>query len=604
MSGSSTTVLLVLVGSIALFLSNRLRPDLVAILTLMALVLTRSVTTEEALAGFSSTAVIAVAALLVLGAGLVRTGVVQCIADCLNRLAGESRNRLLLSSTALPGALSGFVNIVAAVSIFVPAVLYLARRGNLPASALLLPMAATALAGANLTLIGAGHNLVVNNLLEQTGTDSFGLFEFAPVGAILLALVLIYNWLFAARLLPSKEAQPEYGGPDAPDRLVQLYQLSDFLWEVWVKPGAGVIGKPLRQIGIGPRYGLSVLSVIRDEIPRGIQKGQLQLRADDVLLLGGREDRVLQLCQELTGLFLKGHPRAQEPFPSSHAELVEVAVPPRSPAAGKTLRDLRLRETTGLTGVALWREDQPHRTDVSQRPLRVGDALLLFGDRRKTRQFEPAPMFQWLRRPQPEAAPQELRHLGPWAAALFVAVVLASALGGLSIATAALLGAAGMVALGALSPKQAYDSIDWRVIVLIAGMFPLGMALQKSGAAELLADFLVKILGPLGPRAVLLGVAGLALLLTQVIHNAAVAVMVGPIAIDAAQSMQANPKAFGLAVILGASAAFLLPVGHPALLLVEEPGQYQFWDYLKYGAGLVLLTLAVIAVVIPAIWKL
>lgn len=604
MDRSIITVLGVLAGAIVLFLSNRMRPDLAAILVLMALVIAGSVTTEEALAGFGSTAVVTVAALLVIGAGLVRTGVVQCIADCLKWLAGKSQNRLLLASTALPGVLSGFVNIIAAVSLFIPAVLHLSQRSNVAARSLLLPMAATALAGANLTLIGAGHNLVVNDLIETAGVKPFGLFELAPAGAILLGLIVAYNWLFAARLLSLEETQLEIGSADAPDRLVRLYELADFLWEVWVKPEAAVIGQPLNQIGIGRKYGLSVLSVVRAQGRHHIQKGELRIQDDDILLLGGRQSRVLQLCSEVRGLHLEGHPRAQEAFPSSRAELIEVSVPPRSTAIQKTVRDLHLRESTGLTAIALWREGKPYRTEVMDRPLREGDAILLFGERTKARQFEPAPMLQWMQPPRKEEAPQELRYLGPWTAAVLVAVVLVSALGWLSIATAALLGGAGMIFLGALSPKQAYESIDWRVIVLIAAMLPLGTALQKTGAAQLLSDLIVNSLGPFGPRGVLLAVAGLALLLTQVMHNAAVAVIVAPIAVDAAASLQSNPKAFGVAVIIGASAAFLLPVGHPALLLVQEPGRYRTRDYLKYGTGLVVITGLVIAVFVPIFWPL
>jgi di/tricarboxylate transporter len=595
-------VLGILTGAILLFLSNRVRPDVVAVLVAVALAVTNSVTTQEALSGFSSPAVIAIAALLVIGAALVRTGVVQCIAGCLQGLAGESQGRLKVLSGAVPGVLSGFVNIIASVSLFVPTLLRLARRAEVPASALLLPMAATALVGANLTLIGAGHNLVVSNLLAEGGHGAFSFFEFAPAGVVLLALTLIYNWVLGPRLLPKDKPASAFA-EEPPDDLVLLYRLEDFLWEVWVKPGSDVIGRSVGEVGIGREYGLSLISITRAKEVRSIHKGGLEFQEDDVLLLGGRQERVEQLCREHSQLLLRGHPKTQEPFPSSNAELIEVMVAPRSPVVGQTLRELDFRRDTGLTAVGLWRDGVAYRTDVTDRPLQEGDAILLFGDRTRTRHFQPAPGFKWTQSPPEEEAPPELRHLGPWAAAVLAGVVIVAAIGWMSIATAALAGAAGMVLMRILPPEKLYASVDWRSIVLIAGMFPLGIGLQKSGAAELVADLLVRVGEPFGWRAVLLAVGILSVLLTQVLHNAAVAVIMTPVAIDTATALNANPKAFGVAVVLGASAAFLMPVGHPALLMVQGPGNYSTRDYAKYGAGLVLLTLLVLWFMVPLIWK-
>jgi di/tricarboxylate transporter len=596
--------LVILAGAVLLFVSGRVRVDVVAVLSLLALVITGSVTTEEALAGFSSTAAVAVAGLLVVGAGLVRTGVVRRLADGLQVLAGTSDRRLLMVSTAVPAVLSGFVNIIAAVSIFIPAILRMSKRGRLAPQKLLLPMAATSLVGANLTLIGAGHNLVVNSFLQEAGLEKFGFFEFTLAGAALVVAVLGYNLAFAFLLLPPGEPQSEQGSADTPDHLVRLYGLADYLWEVWVKPESAIIGRSIREVGIGQRYGLSIVAVLRNGEQFRIQKGELKFEMDDVILLGGREDRVMQLCHENPGLFLKGHPRAQEPFPASTAELIEITVPPRSDAIGKTLRELQFRESTGLTAVGFWRDGRAYRTDVADRTLREGDALLLFGDRSRTRQFEPAPRFLFLYAPRKEEAPRELRKWGPAAVLLLGLIVIAAAFEWLSIATAAMAGAAGFILLGILTPRQAYEQVDWRTIVLIAGIYPMGTALQKSGIASELAAMMVNTLGSLGPRAVLVGVTALALLLTQALHNVAVAAIMTPAAIAAASAMGSDPKAFAVAVIIGASAAFVLPVGHPALLLVEEPGSYTTRDFLRYGSGLMLLSLVVVGLVVPLLWAL
>jgi di/tricarboxylate transporter len=604
MNSEALTVFGILGLAVVLFLTNRLRPDVVAVLVLVALAATGIVKTEEALAGFGSSAVVTIAALLVISAALVRTGVVLWIAEQLQALSGGSKKRLQLLTSGLPGLLSALVNIIASVSLFLPTVLRLARRSEVSPRSLLLPMAATALVGANLTLIGAGHNLVVSNLLADAGIGAFGFFEFTLVGVALVTAALLYSLLLGPWLLPEKDDDSGTKATEQPDDLVRIYGLQDRLWEIWVRPESAVIDRSLEEVGIGRNHGLSVLSVLRGSQTHHVHKGQWRLASDDVLLVGGHKDRVQQLLEHTPGLNLRGHPQSLEAFPSSNAELVEVTVPPRSQAAGKTLRDIRFRDATGLTGVALWRDGQPVRTDVRDCPLREGDGLLLFGDRQKTRRFQPAPQFAWTRPPPEEDAPPHLRHLGPWAALILAAVIVVAGIGWMSIATSALAGAAGLVLIGAISPARAYRSVDWRSIVLIAGMYPLGVAMQNSGAAELVSHQLVSLIAPLGPRAVLLAIAALSLFLTQPLHNAAVAVIMTPIAIDAAQAIGANPKAFGVAVVVGASAAFLIPVGHPALLLVQEPGGYKNSDYLKYGSGLAILSLAVVWVLVPLLWPL
>jgi di/tricarboxylate transporter len=589
--------------AVLLFATNWVRPDVVALFVLVVVVIFGLVTPEEALSGFSSQAVIAIAALLILSAGLVRSGVVRWLAGRMGALAGGDDRRLSLLTTAVPGFFSGFINVIAMVSLFIPLVARLARRSEIPRSKLLLPMAVAGLAGANLTLIGASHNLVVSSLVTRWDVPRFNLMELFPAGAALLLGVILYVQLLGHRLLPDRSAEAGEDQRVPPDHLVRTYQLEERLWELWVAPDSPATGKSLRELGVGKQYGLNVISVVGEE-PRRLQNGEVRLQDGDVLLVTGREERVEQLVARNEGLLLIGHPSGQDDLPFSAAQLAELVVPPRSPVVGKTLVETGFREKTGLTGVALWRGGRPIRTDVGTLPLHAGDGLLVFGSREDTRSYDPEPDYLWGYQPPEEEAPQELRHLAPWAALILLAVVVVAALGWLPVAVAALAGAAGIMLLGILSPAQAYQNVDWRTVVLVAGMFPLGLALENTGAAAILSDLLVRSLGPAGPLAVLLGVAVLAILLTQSIHNAAVAVIMTPVAMDVAFQMGANPRAFAVAVILGASAAFLLPVGHPAALLVQHPGGYQLRDYLKFGLGLMLLYLLVIAFVVPLVWPL
>lgn len=299
-----------------------------------------------------------------------------------------------------------------------------------------------------------------------------------------------------------------------------------------------------------------------------------------------------------------GRPRDQKAFPLSTAELVELVVPPRSPVIGKTLTDLDFRKKTGLSGIALWHQGKPLRTNVGNHPLQEGDGLLLFGNRKKTRSFKPGKSFRWLHPPREQEAPPELGHLGPYAAALLILVVLSAALGWLPVAVAALCGALGMILLRILTPKQAYGSVEWQTIILIGSLYPLGIALENSGASALMAQWLVSSLESFGAKGVLFGVAFLTMLLTQPLHNVAAAVIMTPVALDAAQAVGANPKTFAVAVIIGASAAFLMPVGHPVSLLAYRLGNYKPKDYLRFGLGLCLLVLLIATFVVPLFWEI
>ncbi len=588
--------------SMLLFVTGWLRADIVAVLVLVSLAVTGVLEVEEALKGFSSEAVIAIAGLLILSAGLVRSGVVRWIAERLNDIAGGSRKRLTMMSTLVPGVLSGFVSDIATVSLFIPVVLRLARKNDIHRSKLLLPIAMAALAGGNLTMIGASQNLVVNDLLRASGESTLGFFEIAPLGIALIISFAVYTLVIGQRLLPGETKKGS--GESREDRtdLMRTYHLEDRLWEVLLLNDSSWVGKTVQEITVGSGHGLTVLSVVRHDEPHLLNREDFVLEKDDMLLVSGRRSRVGKLVQEYPGLKLLGHPSQPEKFPSSSGELIEVVVPPRSPAVGKTMTDLAFRSESCLTGVAIWRADNPIRTDVGTIPLQEGDGLLLYGPGDQTRSYDPNPGFLWLHKPHSEEAPRKLRHLGKWATLIMAGVIVLAGFNLLPIAVAALGGAALMVLIGILPVRLVYEHVEWRTIVLVGGMFPLGLAMEKSGAAGLVSSLIADTLGTLGPRITMIGITLIALLLTQALHGAAVAVIMTPVALDTAGLLGIEPKAFAVAVLVGAAATFLLPEGHPAPLMVQSPGSYETKDYLKFGAGLVAITLAIVAVLVPLMW--
>lgn len=604
MSTAAVVVLGVLGVAFLLFVTGWLQPDIIAMLVLVSLVLSRVVDPGDAFAGFSSFAVITIGALMVIGFGLEKTGVVAIVARRLGRIIKERYNRLLLLNTAIPGVLSGFINIVASAAFFIPVILRLCKQMKVPQAKILLPMASTALVGANLSLIGASHNLVVDSLLEGATGRGFAFFEFTAVGAVLLAVVLVYIFTVGQRLLPGWRETPEPTEVPLTLNLVDVYELEDRLFEVWF---SGELEKgeemTLEDFDL-PGHGLTLIAAVREGELLVIPEKGLSLVSGDVLLLQGREERVKAFAEEHHLLTFIGPPKSQEKYPLSTAELAEAVIPPRSPAIGRTVEDLGLIEEFGMTVIAYYRDDRPHRTGVHQVKLREGDSLLIYGPRDRMREFDPEKELLIYFKPGEPEVTAEMRKKAPLAAAILLVVVLVAALDWFPIAVTAVAGAVAMVLLGVVPLARVYEAVDWRTLVLIAGMYPLGVALNETGVADLAGEALLGTLGGLGPVAVLGGVALLCMVLTQAIHNAAVAIIMTPVAINAADLVGSDPRGFAVGVVVACSAAFLMPYGHPAPYLVQEPGGYEAGDYLKFGAGLNVLALAVILVVVPLLWPL
>ncbi len=599
----SALVFAILGIAVILFVTEWLPPDIVSLLVLVSVSACRLVTPQEALSGLSSNAVSAIIGLSIIGAGLIRSGAIIWAADQLTRLVQNSVQRLVLVGSLGPGLLSSVVNIEAAASVFIPAIMRICRRASVPPSRVLMPLAFTALAGANLTIIGASHNLVVNSQLTAAGISGFAFFELTPAGIIFVALTAAYSLFLGGILLPSREEVTIDDGFLTQDELVNAYGMTDRIWEVAILEESEIAGKTIRDAGLGARFGIGVIAIVRAGSMVAVAPYTATFEAGDTLLIGGREDRVRQLVEE-TNLDLLGTPRAVSPFPLSDAELVEVIVPPRSEVTGHTLRELNFRSEFDLTVVAIWDAGRPIRTDVGSHVIAPGDTLLLYGSRTVTRAFNPRPDYLWVNPPPEEEAPPELRRYAPITAAILLAVIVLASLNLLTIGVAALGGAAATIILGVVTPRQAYSRVGWGTVIMIAGMFPLGIAMLNSGGAEIISNLLISLLEPFGNIVVLAGVTLITMLLTQPMHNAAVAIIMTPVAIDVSAQLGSSPHAFAAAVIIAASANFLLPVGHPAPFLVKAPGGYQTRDYLKFGAGLNALALLMVIIVVPILWPL
>jgi di/tricarboxylate transporter len=601
---TATIVFVILAAAFVLLVTGWLKPDVVAVLVLLSLVLTRVIEPAQAFEGFSSFAVITIAALMIIGDGLEKTGVVDWVAKKLEKAIRKRYGRLLAINTTVPGLLSGVVNIVAAASFFIPVILRLCKEMRVPQSRILLPMACAALVGANLTLIGASHNLVVHSLLEQADGVGFSFFEFTALGATLLVAVVLYTFVLGRRLLPGDEVAPDPQRVPVTARLIDVYGLDDRLFEIWTTEEIEDAETTIADLNLDGGHDLELVTVVREGNHLKAEDRDTVLEASDMLLVQGRQSDAEALAERHQALTYMGPPEVQKKFPLSTAELAEAVVPPRSPAIGKTPRELDWSDAFGLRAIAYFRDGKPHRRGARDTRLREGDSLLFYGPRARMREFEPEKELLVYFKPGETEVASTKRRQAPVAAAILAAVIGIAAIGWFPIAVSALAGAAAMVLLGIVDWKRLYDAVDWKTLVLIAGMYPLGAALNASGGAEIIGDLLVGELGGFGPLAVLAGISVLCMVLTQPMHNAAVAIIMTPIAITAANAMGVSPTGFCVAVVISCSAAFLLPYGHPAPFLVQEPGNYRNADYVRFGAGLNVITLAVILVLVPLLWPM
>jgi len=590
--------LAILVVAMVLFLSELVRADLVALLVVVALGATGVLSPQETFSGFSRSAVVTLFAIFILAAGLERTGVTRQVGNLLVRVAGKSESRLVMAVMLATAGLSLFMNNIAAASVLLPAVSGAGRRAGVNPSRLLMPLAFATLLGGMATLLTT-TNILVGSLLRDRGLAGFGLLDFAPVGLPIVAAGILYMAVWGRRQLPARS--PAQLLEDLQQReadLAEVYHLGDSLIRAGVPAGSTFRGKPLADSRFRESYGLSVLAIERGGRVLPAPPPSTLLEEEDVLLLNG-EPKALPPAADLE--ILPPRRWRDRDLESPAVAVVEAVLAPRSRLIGQTLRDSRFRDRFGMTVIAIWRAGRPLRTGLSDLPLEFGDGLLLQGDRSGLAVLRVEPELIVLDRGE---EPATVPGKGRLALAIMGITLALAAAGPLPVGEVMLGGALVMILCGVLSMDQAYQAIDWKSVFLVAGMLPMGIAMSKTGATALLASWLLGALGAAGPRVLLIGLMAFAALLTQAMNGAAVAAVVAPVAIQAAQQTGADPRALAMGVALATSMAFLTPLGHPVNVLVMGPGGYRFRDYVRVGLPLLLLLLALTAALLPVFWRL
>jgi di/tricarboxylate transporter len=597
MTPENLLVLGILAAAVLLFVSERLRVDVVAMMVLVALVVTGLVTVEEAFSGFASPAVITVWSVFIVSGGLTRSGVADLIARQVLRLAGRSQLRLTVLIMLAVGGMSAFMNNIGAVAILLPAVMSVARETDIPPSKLLIPLAWASLLGGNMTMIGTPPNILASSILESyANIEPFRFFDFTPMGIVVLGAGILYMVLVGRHLLPERSPGGE---------LADSYPVQEYLTEVRVEGGGPLVGKTVREADLENRYGLNII-----HIHLCCQEGETvsamtdhRLQAGDELHLEATADAILTASQTLGLVPVPDRPiQPWDPEPERAAfELAEVVLSPTSDLRGETLRQINFRSRFGLAVLAIRHQGETLFARLGDVPLDFGDSLLVQGAVEKINLLRREPDFLLLDMP-----PLEMRRTqkAPIAIAILLGVLVVVTPGLLHVSAAMFIGALLMVLSGTLSMDEAYRSIEWKSVFLIAGMLPLGLAMENTGTARLLADQIVGLVGGWGPLAVLMGIFVLTGLLTEVMSNAAATVLAVPIAIDAALGLGADPHAFVMAIVIAASTSFLMPIGHQVNVLVFGPGGYRFFDYTRVGVWLNIVLLILTALILPLIWPL
>jgi len=584
-------VIVLLAVAVFLFSTEKIPVDLAAMMILIALILSRVLTPSEGFYGFSNEATITVGAMFVLSAGFYKTGALNLLAIALTRIGKRNFWLLLVILMLSIGATSAFIINTAIVAIFLPIVVTVAKEIKVSPSKLLIPLSFASIFGGVCTLIGTSTNILVNSIAQQHGQPAFRLFEFSELGLVMFGAGMLYMLFAGVRLIPNRRIA---------ERLTEDFGMEDYLAEIVVLPNAKSAGRPLAESPLVKEMDLDILNVIRDG-------KQIWLSPDSVLLVNDllrvrASVKQIRNLQEREGFVLKPERHLGDTdLKSAVVTLVEAVVAPRSWLVGKSLKEVNFRKRFDATAIAIRHHGAVIHEKLAHIELRAGDVLLIEAKVDRIDKLKRNAAFIFIS----EVGIEEFRKNKILPASLIlIGVVALTAFGFLPIVVSAIAGCILMVLSGCITPQEAYDSVDWRILLLLAGTLALGTALEKTGTAVLLSKFLVSSIGQLGPILLLSSFYLITSLLTEMMSNNATAVVMCPIAIAAAESMGVSPRPFLMAVAFAASASFMTPVGYQTNTLVYGPGQYRFSDFLRVGTPLNILFWILATLLIPYFWPL
>ncbi len=623
MTLSIVLLLIILAAAIVLFSWEQLPADVVAMGLLLVLILAGLLPPNQAFASFGSDTVIMIFGLLVLTTTLVHTGVVETAGRLLLRLTGQTSHRLLLVIMVAAATLSAFISNTATTALFMPITITLTRRLKLSASKLLMPLAFATILASSITLISSSTNVVVSGLIQLHDMPPLGMFEMTAVGLPIAAAGLLYMLLIGQRLIPDRGAQES---PDAAS------DARPYLSEVTLQAGSALVGKTLREARLGHDMDLTVLRVVRNRNRYLTPQADLRIEIGDKLLIKGPRNPLLEFAlsnapaspqpqpmpemvethnatppegETVAGAAedarpIDAFPRLGTNIHTEDIQTVEAILLPRSPFIGRTLSDIRLRQTYGLQVLGLNRHGTNIYRKLSTVRFSTGDQWLVQGPRAVIAELDRENVFRVIddlniQRPK--------RQREPLALAIFGGVLLIAALNWLPLPAAIWAGVLLVFVTGCINPSTAYRTIEWKILIVIGSMLALGRAMEYTGTAAFLAHQIIAVIPHAQPLVLLSAFFGLTMALTQPMSNQAAAAIVLPIALETARQLGLNPRTFAIMIAVGASCSFITPL-EPACLIVYGPGRYKFMDFVKVGFFLTLLIYLIAIVMVPWLWPL
>ncbi len=591
-------VFLLLVATLVMFVREKYPPDLIALALLVVLIATGLLPLEKAFSVFSNPAPLTVGAMFVLSAALVRCGAIDRFVHLIEYAAGWSYAVVILLLVVLVATLSAFVNNTPVVVVFLPVVLNLARRMQLSPSKLLIPLSYAAVLGGTCTLIGTSTNLVVNSIASARGQPPMSMFELAWLGVPAALIGGIYLALSGKRLLPDRQMLTS---------ILSTEERREYITEAFVQPDSKVLGRSLADAGLVSTRGIRVLEIVRDGVAIPIEPQALRLQAGDRLILACRPKGIVH-TRGIAGVDLVSELHlGLEQIAAHEGSLVEGVVTPTSDLVGSTLRDINFRQRFRMVVLAIHRHGRNLREKIDTSTIESGDVLLMMGTDQAIQALRAGDDIILFDQPPLPARAHNPKL--PLAFAVAVATIALASLDWVPIELAALAGGVILCLTGCIKPKDAYDSIEWNILFLIFGMLAMGLAMEHTGAAALVAQKTVAAVDFIVPAAhkgiAMLGcIYVITMILTEILSNNAVAALMAPIAIGIAETLGVDARPFVIVVMFAASAAFATPIGYQTNTYVYGIGGYKFGDFMRIGIPLNILCFVVAMFVVPRIWPL
>ncbi|GJA32326.1 SLC13 family permease [Aeromonas caviae] len=598
-------VLSMLVGAILLFITNKVRMDVVALLIIILFVLSDTLTLPQALAGFSDPNVILIAALFVVGEGLVRTGIAYQVGDALVKVAGSSETRMLVLLMVAVATLGAVMSSTGVVAIFIPVVLSVANRMGIPAGRLMMPLGFAGLISGMMTLVATPPNMVVNSELMRHDIQGFGFFGFTPMGVIILGMGILYMLLMRTSLVrEGEEGKGKQMGRSTMRDLIRDYRLAGRARRLAIRPDSPLIGQTLDELQLRARFGANVIGMERWRKFRRVMvsvTGVTEFQAKDVLLIdmSDPEVDVREFCSEarLEPMILRGEYFSDQ---AREVGMAEVSLIPGSRLLGKSIREVTFRSRYGLSVVGIRRDGEVLTGKLVDEALQMGDTLLVVGNWSLIRQLQTHHRDFLLL-----GLPAEVDEMAPARSQAIHALIALGVMIVLMVTDpvpnviAALIACLLMGKFRCIDLESAYKSIHWPTLILIVGMLPFALALQQTGGVDLIVGALISAVGEMGPRVMLASLFVLCAVIGLFISNTATAVLMAPIALGTAHQMGVSPYPFAMTIAIAASAAFMTPVSSPVNTLVLGPGNYKFMDFVRIGVPFTALVMVVSVIAIP-----